>query len=220
MDRIVIIGSSGHAKVVIDAIERQGKFKIAGLVDLEGDTSKNVLGHAVIGPTSAIKDLVVQHKLAGAVVAIGDNFVRGRVSKHLGHATPDLKLVTVVHPTATIGKDVEIGDGTVVLAGAVINSASRVGRCCIVNTRASLDHDGMMGDYSSLAPGCVTGGNCKLGDYAAIGIGSTVTHGVTVGEHTVVGAGSTVVKNLGAYFVAYGTPAKQIRPREAGDAYH
>ena len=92
-------------------------------------------------------------------------------------------------------------------------------RYAIVNTGASLDHDSTMLDFSSLAPGVVTGGNCVIGDHAAIGIGAVIAHGVTVGDHAVVGAGSTVLKDIARFSVAYGSPARFVRERAVGAKY-
>jgi acetyltransferase-like isoleucine patch superfamily enzyme len=105
------------------------------------------------------------------------------------------------------------------MAGAVINPGCKVGDFCIVNTRASLDHDSVMGDFSSLAPAAVTGGNVQIGAFSVIAIGAIVAHAVRVGEHAVIGAGATVLRHVPDRVVAYGTPARIIRQREPGDPY-
>ncbi|NNE34615.1 MAG: acetyltransferase, partial [Rhodothermales bacterium] len=132
---------------------------------------------------------------------------------------PELPIATAIHPSAIIGSDVSIGAGTIVMAGSIVNPGCSIGKCCIVNTAASLDHDSTMHDYSSLAPGVVTGGNCTIGSYAAIGIGATLIHDVTIGEHTVVGAGATVTADIDPFAVAIGTPARVTRSRTAGSKY-
>jgi acetyltransferase-like isoleucine patch superfamily enzyme len=105
------------------------------------------------------------------------------------------------------------------MAGAVVNPCCQVGRFCIVNTNASLDHDCVMEDYASLAPGVTTGGNCRIGSHAAVSIGAVLRHGITIGEHSVVGAGSLVLGPVDAFSIAYGTPARKIRDRQPGDKY-
>ena len=112
-----------------------------------------------------------------------------------------------------------MGCGTVVMAGAVINAQCKIGNFCIVNTRASLDHDCVMEDYASVAPGVTIGGSVAIGELSAICIGAVVAHRVRVGRDTVVGAGSTVLKDLGDGVLAYGTPARRIRERTPDEAY-
>ena len=88
-----------------------------------------------------------------------------------------------------------------------------------MNTRASLDHHGVMGAYASLAPGVATGGNVSIGEGSAVSIGATVLHGRSIGAWSVVGAGATVIKDVPDHVVAYGTPARVVRGRESGERY-
>ena len=152
-------------------------------------------------------------------MAIGDNFIRSKVTARVREVCPDLPFVTAIHPKATIAKDVSVGEGTVIMAGVTINPCCLIGRFCILNTNSSLDHDSVMEDFSSLVPRVTAGGNCRIGGYSAVSIGTVLIHGIHIGEHTVIGAGSTVLKNLDSFKLAYGTPAKAIRDRKPGDKY-
>jgi sugar O-acyltransferase (sialic acid O-acetyltransferase NeuD family) len=219
MDSIVIIGSSGHAKVIVDIVQREGKYGIAGLVDRHREVGEETLGYRVLGKEEDLPQLVGARSLKGAIVAIGDNFVRSRVAARVQQLCPDLPFVRAIHPAASLGAEVSIGEGTVIMAGVSINPCSSVGRFCILNTRSSLDHDSTMEDFASLAPGVTTGGNCRIGECSAIGIGAVLVHGVQVGAHSVIGAASLVMKPVESFVVAYGSPAKTIRGREAGDRY-
>jgi len=219
MKNIIIIGSSGHAKVIIDIIEREGKYKIVGLVDRYRNIGEQTLGYEVLGDEEDLPHLIKTHSLSGAIVAIGDNFIRAKVVAQVREICPYLTFVSVIHPESSIAKDVSIGEGTVIMAGAIVNSSCSIGRFCILNTNSSLDHDSVMEDFSSLAPRVTTGGSCRIGGYAAISIGAILIHGIHIGEHTVIGAGSTVLKHLESFKVAYGTPAKVIRERNIGEKY-
>lgn len=219
MKKIVVIGSSGHAKVVLDIIEKQNLYQVVGLIDSFRAVGEETLGYPVIGCESDLPKLMVEHSIEGAIIAIGDNSVRERVYKKVSEACAQLPFVCVIHPSASIGRNVSIGAGTVVMAGAVVNPCCEVGRFCIVNTNASLDHDSLMEDFSSLAPAVTTGGNCRIGSHSAIGIGVSLLHGVTVGEHAVIGAGSMVLSDIEPFVVAYGVPAKKIRSRQKADKY-
>lgn len=219
MDSIVIIGSSGHAKVILDIVQQQGRYRVAGFLDCFRDTDEQTSGYPILGKEKDLPDLIKAHTLKGAIVAIGDNFVRSKVVTQIKKTSPELPFVSAVHPAATIAREVVIGEGSVVMAGVSINPCSCVGRFCILNTNASLDHDSILEDFASLAPGVTTGGNCRIGHHAALGIGAVLIHGIHVGEHTVIGAGSLVMKSVGPLAVAYGAPARVIRDRRPGDRY-
>jgi sugar O-acyltransferase (sialic acid O-acetyltransferase NeuD family) len=219
MQKIVIIGSSGHAKVILDIVEKQALYSVVGLIDSFRAVGEESLGYPIIGRESDLPRLLVEHSIEGAIIAIGDNSVRERVYNTLSELCPKLPFVCAIHPGASIGKCVTIGAGTVVMAGAVVNPCCEVGRFCIVNTQASLDHDSVMEDFSSLAPAATTGGNCRIGRHSAIGIGANLRHGVTVGEHAVIGGSSMVLSDIDPFVVAYGVPAKKIRSRQKADKY-
>jgi len=219
VENIVLVGSSGHAKVVIDVVEKQGRYQIAGLLDRFRQPGEQTLGYSVLGGESDLPALIAQYELQGCLIAIGDNAVRGKVAALVSALCPSLPFVTALHPAALIGKQAAIGAGTVVMGGAVLNPDCSVGQHCIVNTNAVLEHDSLLDDYASLAPAATTGGHCRIGKYTAVGIGATLKHGIVLGEHTVVGAGATVLRDIEAYQVAFGTPARPIRRRAQGDKY-
>ena len=219
MDNIVVIGSSGHAKVVIDILENEGRYKIVGLLDRYRKIGDQTLGYPVLGKEEDLVELVDKHELKGGIIAIGDNFSRGAVAARVREACQGFPFVSAIHPRASIATEVAIGEGTVVMAGVTINRCCSVGSFCILNTNSSLDHDSVMESFSSLAPGVTTGGECRIGTYSAVGLGSSVIHRIHVGEHSVIGAGSTVLHNVDSFKVAYGTPARMIRDRSAGDKY-
>ncbi|MEM5317080.1 acetyltransferase [Paraburkholderia sp. JHI869] len=219
MKNIVLVGSSGHAKVVIDIVEKAGEYQIAGLIDGFRAVGEETLGYAVLGAEADLPSLIQARAVEGVIVAIGDNHVRARVVADLARDVPQLPLVSAIHPHAAIGKDTTIGPGTVVMAGAIVNPGCRIGAGCIVNTNASLDHDSVMEDFASLAPRVATGGHCRIGRFAAVSIGAVLRHRVTIGEHTVVGAGALVLGDVESYVVAYGSPARAVRTRQAGERY-
>jgi len=220
MENILIIGASGHAKVIIDIVEKENRFRIAGLIE---NTYKKpglkCCGHEIIGTEESIPVIMKELKVSGGIVAIGDNWNRANVAKAIMKVAPGFRFVSAVHPSAQIARDVTIGDGTVIMAGTVINTATKIGRFCIINTNASVDHDCIMEDYSSIAPGAAIGGTVTIGAFSAISIGANIVHKVKIGEHTVVGAGATVLNDIPPYAVAYGSPSKVIRGRKAGDNY-
>ena len=210
---LIIIGAGGHAVSVTNVALSCGYSVIAYV---ENDKKESfLLGRPIIS-TDACYRSYPNHNYC---VAIGDNSVRERLVDDLKAALPDAKFPTVVHKSSVIGLASEVGSGTVVMPNANIGPNSKVGSFCIVNTNSSIDHDCSMKDFSSIAPGVITGGNVVIGKRSAISIASAVKHGVTVGNDTVIGANSYVNKDVEGEVVAYGRPSKTIRNRKPGDSY-
>ena len=219
MDKIVIVGASGHGKVVADVVEREGRYAILGWIDSYKPAGGEFFGYPVLGAEEALLGLWQRREIVGGLIAIGDNWSRGRMAEKIRSLAADFAFVTAVHHSAQIARGVSVGAGTVLMAGVVVNSDSRIGAHCILNTRASLDHDCVMDDCSSLAPGVTTGGTVTIGAYSAVSLGVNILHGKTVGAHTVVGAGALVREDLPDHCVAYGVPARIIRRRVEGEKY-
>ena len=154
-----------------------------------------------------------------ACVAIGDNWVRAQAVHRITGSCPGIPFATLIHPRAVIAESATLGDGTVVMAGAIVNPAVVVGSHAILNTNSSVDHDCRVGDFASVAPGAALGGNVNLGYCAYVGIGAAINHGITIGDHTVIGAGAAVVRNLDDRVLAMGVPAKPVRSREPDERY-
>ncbi len=211
---IVLFGASEHARVIID-IARCAGIDVLAVVD--DDLRKTeVAGIAVLHD---VAEAARRYAQSGWCVAVGDNHTRAIVVERL-QAVPAVRFATaLVHPGAIVAADVRLGEGTVVMAGGVINPGTTVGRHCIVNTGACVDHDNVLEDFCSLAPGVVTGGQVRIGSSSAIGIGACVRHGVKIGGHVVVGAGAVVLDDLPQRCVAFGVPARVIRSRSPGDPY-
>lgn len=212
---ILIYGAGGHAKVVFDLLRSNSysQYNVIGFVD-PSPSGQVFCGLPIFEKTPA------NHFQSGlGVVAIGENFSRGKLVKQLQAIYPEARFLTVVHPSAVIGADVSIGEGTVIMPGAVINTGTRIGSHCIVNTKSSADHDCVLEDFASLAPGVTLGGSCSVGEFSAVSLGANLIHGVSIGGHTVVGAGSLVLENITSLVVAFGTPCRVIRVRNPDDRY-
>jgi sugar O-acyltransferase (sialic acid O-acetyltransferase NeuD family) len=215
--RVVVIGGSGHAKVVIDALQRTGRYAIVGVVARDEVEGGSLLGVPWLGSEDALPELVAEHDIRAFFVAIGENDTRARVTASAMSRCPDVALLTVIHPLAVVAPTARVAPGAAVMAGAVVGPDAEVGIGCIVNTCATLDHDSRMGDYSSLGPGAAVGGGVTIGERATIGIGASVIHAITIGAHTAVGAGAAVVGDLPSHVVAIGVPARPFRDRREGE---
>ena len=215
----MILGSSGHAKVIIDIVEQEGRYGIAGLLDRYRMVGEQTLGYPILGKEADLSKIASSHQLGGVIVAVGDNHIRSQVVARVKVSCPGLRFVRAVHPRGSIAEGVDIGEGSVIMAGVVISPGCSIGRFCIVNTNASLDHDSCMDEFSSLGPRASVAGTCRIGAYSAIGIGAVMVPDIHVGEHAVIGAGSTVLSNVESFKVAFGTPARVVRDRKPGDEY-
>ena len=213
LGRIVIVGAGGHATSVAETAAAAG-YEIVAFVG-RPDHGATRFGVPIVTEVPA------EHMARGGVLAVaeGDNAAREAVVSQLGvEVTADV-FPALVHPSASVSRFASIGAGTVILQAGVVGAAAAVGAFCIVNTGASVDHDGVLGDYASLGPGATLGGTVHIGRRSAIGIGAVVKHGLSVGDDAVLGAGSYAHTDVPANCVAYGSPAAFVRHRNPGDPY-
>jgi sugar O-acyltransferase (sialic acid O-acetyltransferase NeuD family) len=211
MMNIVLVGASGHGKVVLDALHEQNKYRMLGWLDKNLPAGTNFCGYPVLGSEENLIRILLEIKIEGFVVAIGDNLLRSSVFNLLLKTKPDLVSATIIHPKAIVSKQASIAEGTVIMAGAIVNAGVNIGRGALINTAASVDHDCVVHEFSSLAPRTTLAGNCTIGRLSTVGIGATLVQNITIGSNTVVGAASLVNKDLPANCVAWGVPAKVQR---------
>jgi UDP-perosamine 4-acetyltransferase len=206
----VVLGAGGHAKVLIDLLQRVAMRKPVAVVDRDRSLiGQQVLGVPVIGDDSALADFDPRD----VVLVNGVGSVRstdGRRNLYARCCDLGFEFATLIHPTAVVGMDVEIGRGAQILAAAVINTGARVGENCIVNTAAVVEHDCRIGPHSHVASGATLAGGVTLETGVHIGAGATVMQGVRVGARTVVGAGAVVIRDLEEDKVAVGVPARAL----------
>ncbi|MCF7568625.1 acetyltransferase [Sabulilitoribacter arenilitoris] len=219
MKNILIIGASGHSKMIIDIIIKNNEYNIVGLIDSFKSIDSKIFGYKVIGNENDIPKLIKKHNIFGALISIGDNWVRKQMKELIESKSPNLEFISAIHPSAVLANGVFIPKGTVVMANVTINSDAKVGEFCIINTKSSLGHDSNMDNFSSLAPGVTTGGNITIGFCSAISLGTSVIQNIKIGKHTIVGAASLVIRDIGDYKLAYGIPAREIKNRKPNEKY-
>lgn len=200
--RLLIIGASGHGKVAADIAIKLNAWSSIQFLD-DNKNIKDCMSLKVIGP---VADLRSYCENADVFVAIGDNQIRGQISRRFKNI--NVNLVSLIHPNVVIGEDVSIGEGTVIMAGVVINSSTRIGRGCILNTSCIIDHDSQIGDFVHISPGANLAGSVTIGEYSWIGIGSTIINNVSICQDCIIGAGSLVLDNIQQPGTYYGVPVK------------
>lgn len=201
MKQLIIIGASGHGKVVADIARQTGHDDIRFLDD--NTDLKCCGGYPVVGKSGDFADFNCDF-----FVAIGNPVVRQRISERLEEAGK--RIAILIHPRAIIAENVSIGIGSVVVAGAVINPYATVGKGCIVNTCASVDHDCKVGDYVHIAVGSHLCGTVFVGNGTWIGAGATVSNNVSICSDCMIGAGAVVIKNIEQPGTYVGVPAKRV----------
>ncbi|OPJ55318.1 acetyltransferase [Alkalithermobacter paradoxus] len=203
-EKLIIIGASGHGKVIADIAIKMNKWQSIAFLD-DDEAIKTSMGLEVIGKTA---DAFTYKDEADFFVAIGNNATREKVQERL--IEEELNVVSLIHPSAVIGIGVEIGIGTVVMAGVVINSSSRIGKGCIINTSSSLDHDNVIEEYVHISPGVNIAGTVSVGRGSWLGIGSIVSNNVNICSGCKVGAGAVVVKDITEPGTYVGVPVRKI----------
>lgn len=201
MDNLIIIGAGGHAKVIADIACANG-YTVLGFVD----DNPNILNLLQFKKLGSVQDLPKFANTAKFVIGIGSNTVREKIAK-----TYNLNFVTLVHPTAVVGSNVTIQDGTVVMPHAVINADAKIGSHCIINSSAVVEHDCDIGDFSHVAPNATLCGTVKVGEMCHIGAGATVINNLTICKNCIIGAGAVVVKDIDKSNTYIGIPAKEIK---------
>lgn len=195
----VIYGASGQGKVILDLLLLQ-EFKNIEVID-DSPNKKELLGFPVQG--------VSQFKFAPEkefIIGIGDNLIRKRIS-----INNQLNYFKAIHTKAIVSKFTEIGDGTVIMAGSVINVNVKIGKHCIVNTAAVVEHDCLIEDFVHISPNVALAGGVKVEEGTHIGIGAVVLPNVKIGRWAIIGAGSVILKDVPDYAIVVGNPGKIIK---------
>lgn len=199
-EKVVIIGASGHGKVVADIVCAAGDTVVGFLDD---DRSKTLCaGYPVLGSVLSAKEMTD----CRFIIAIGDNGIRRRLAGEL-----KLFWYTAIHPSAVVSPSAVVGVGTVVAANAVINAEARVGDHCIINTGAIVEHENVLGDFVHLSPAAALGGNVTVGVGTHVGIGACVRNNVTICGGCVIGAGAAVVRDIEGPGTYVGVPARRLK---------
>ena len=200
MNRLIIIGASGHGKVVADIAVLNG-YKDIVFLDNNPFLS-SCAGYPVLGP-----DTMTEELNGDVFVAVGNAKTRQKLmERDAGRTFPVL-----IHPRAVVAEGVEIGDGTVIMAGTVINPGARLGKGVIVNTSSSVDHDCSIGDYVHIAVGTHLSGTVSVGVGTWIGAGATVSNNVNIYSGCIIGAGAVVIKDIDEIGTFVGVPARKVK---------
>lgn len=208
-NKLIILGSGGHSKVVIDILLQNNEYEIVGLID--NNVGDRTLDIPVIG-TDKDLDIMFKDGIKNAFVAIGNNSIRRALIiklKNIG-----FNIINVISEDSVVSKSVKLGNGILIMPGAIINACSQIGDGCIINTRSSIDHDCIISEYTHIAPGSTIAGSVKIGLECFLGVGSKIIDGIEIKDKTTIGAGSTVIKSMEGNSIIVGTPGKIIKKKD------
>lgn len=190
-----LYGASGHAKVIMEILKANG-VEIEGLVDDNPDIIE-LLGYPVYHQRTDLSPMIV---------SIGNNAIR----KHIVEKLP-VEFGQAIHPTAIVSHTAIIGEGTVVMQGVIVQACTRIGKHCIINTGASVDHECIVEDFVHISPHATLCGNVHVGEGSWVAAGTVVLPGVKIGKWSVIGAGSVVSKDIPDGVLAVGNRCKVIK---------
>ncbi len=188
---ILLLGAGGHARSCIDAIEQEGRFRVAGLVGADAETGGTVLGYPILGNDGELPSLL--RRYCRALVTVGqiknpDTRIRlFALAQQFGCELP-----VVISPRAYVSRHAKIGRGTIVLHGAVINAGAEVGDNCIVNTSAVIDHDAIVGSHCHISTTAVLNAGVKVGAGTFVGSNTSIRQNLEIGSCCVIGMGQVV----------------------------
>jgi UDP-N-acetylbacillosamine N-acetyltransferase len=214
--KLVLWGTSSHARVIADIIRLKGDYEIVGFLD---DISPHrhhteFCGATILGgreQLDILKDQNVHHLL----MAFGNN--RARLSLSQLARSKGYALATAIHPMTAIAADVEVAEGTVVMAGTVVNAGAKIGENAIINSSACVEHECVIRDGAHVSAGVRLGGNVTVGEATTVEMGAIVGARVIIGADSVIGAGAVVLKDIPDGVLAYGVPARVIRKSGPND---
>ena len=191
MKNIILIGGGGHCKSVIDVIEQEGKFQIAGIVDKPKSDNFKVLGYPIIGDDSDLIKLFKEYQYA--LITIGHiKSVTNRIKLYNLAIKIGFFLPTIISPTAYVSKHSKIGDGTVIMHNAIVNANTSIGVNSIINSQALIEHDCIIAEHCHISTNATINGGVQIGSKCFVGSNVTTKENIKIMDSTFVKAGSLV----------------------------
>jgi len=206
---LLVLGTGGHARVLLDALFLRG-CTVLGMVGPDSQRhGTSIMGITVLGSDAVVYEYSpAEVELVNGLGSIGSMAARRELFTRF--SASGYRFAQVIHPSAIVARDVVLGEGVQLAAGSIVQTAARIGENTLINTRASVDHDCVIGAHVHIAPGCTLSGGVQVGDSVHIGCGATIREGVCLGEGCLVAAGAVVVAEVAPRSRVAGIPAKAL----------
>jgi sugar O-acyltransferase (sialic acid O-acetyltransferase NeuD family) len=205
---VIVLGTGGHARVVVATLRLLG-VQIIGMTDIDPAGHKEVFGVPVIGTDDVVLRFQPEEiRLVNGLGSTSLPLLRTRLFDRFKR--DGYSFFSLIHPSAIIAADAAWGEGTQIMAGAIIQPGCRIGDNCILNTGVAVDHDCRIGNHVHLAPGVTLSGGVTVGDGVHVGTGAVVIQGIEIGDSCLVGAGAVVIDKVTANTKMVGVPAREV----------
>ena len=205
-DKIILVGGGGHCKSVIDVIESEGLYQIAGIVDIHEKVGSSIQGYAIIATDDDLPELAKEFRnFCVTVGQIKSNALRKGLFLNLKKLGANFPVIRSPH--AYVSKHTTIGEGTVIMHRAVVNANTTLGTCCIINTGCVIEHDVVIGVHCHVAPLFAVNGGCVVETDCFVGSNSVIIPGITIKRNSILAAGSVIISNVEENSLYAGNPA-------------
>jgi sugar O-acyltransferase (sialic acid O-acetyltransferase NeuD family) len=208
-EKIILIGGGGHCRSVIDVIESEGRFEIAGIVDVPDKMHDKILGYEIFACDNDIPRLAAEFRYFFITIGLIRDF-RPRLMMYERLMSLGCEMPVIISPRAYVSPHTFIAAGTLVMPFAFINAGVSIGPNCIVNTSSIIEHDSVIGTNNHISTACVVNGTCTIGNNNFLGTNATLLNNLVIGSNNLIGASSVVVKNVGDGLKLFGNPATVI----------
>jgi len=195
MEDLILFGGGGHCRSCIDVIEEEGRYRIAGIIDVAEKVKQDVLGYSIIGTDGDLDRLAKEYRYffitIGHIKSADVRIEKFQLLSKLGASLP-----VIISPRAHVSRHSVIGEGTIIMHNVVVNAGAKIGRNCIINTGAIVEHDAVIGDHCHISTAAVVNGGTIIGAKTFLGSNSSTKQYIEIGEGSLINSGISVRVNL------------------------
>jgi len=207
---IILIGGGGHCISAIDVIESNNQFEIKGILDIPEKVGQKILNYPIIGTDDQIQEIVSE--VPNFLLTIGqirNANIRKKIFEKVISANG--KLPVIYSELAYCSKHAQIADGTIVMHGAIVNASAKIGKACIINSNALIEHEATVGHFTHISTGSILNGQVSVGSNCFIGSNTVIANNITICDNVIIAAGSQVLKSITKPGIYIGNPLRKIR---------
>lgn len=207
-NKVILIGGGGHAIACIDVIECCSNIEIIGYVD-KNPTLPSNYNYKYFGDDNVAKRYIEKYSFLVTIGQIKNIILRQSVFEY--YNSLNAKFITISSPNSIVSIRTNIGLGTIIMHGVIIQAGVKIGVNCIINDRVLIEHECSIGNHVHISTGAIINGGVIINDNCFIGSGTIIKQGVSIGKNVIIGAGSLVLKNISDNCIVYGVPAKEYK---------